>query len=93
MHHLDLLLDEDVGQVDRGVGDGVLDDLVGEAVAGLVESVPLEPLRDLLAEVGEVLKSPIERAKSSSASGRIFSRSSRSSTSKWACWPASVSSP
>ena len=42
VHHLDLLVDEDVGQLERRVGDGVLDDLVGELVAGPVEGVALE---------------------------------------------------
>ena len=39
VHHLDLLVDEDVGQLERRVGDGVLDDPVGELVAGAVEGV------------------------------------------------------
>ena len=44
VHHLDLLVDQDVGQLDGRVGDGVLDDLVGELVAGPVEGVALEAL-------------------------------------------------
>ena len=94
VHDLDLLLDEDVGQVDRGVGDGVLDDPVGELRGGpcpgrSARAACLISTRS----VARSAKSPIDRAKSSSASGRIFSRSSRSSTSKWASWPASDSSP
>ena len=43
VHHLDLLVDQDVRQLQRRVGDGVLDDLVGELVACPVEGVALEP--------------------------------------------------
>ena len=43
VHHLDLLVDQDVGELERGVGDGVVDDPVGELVAGPVEGVALEP--------------------------------------------------
>ena len=39
VHHLDLLVDQDVGQVDGRVGDGVLDDPVAELVARAVEGV------------------------------------------------------
>ena len=53
VHHLDLLVDEHVGQVDRRVGDGVLDDPVGEGVAGAIQRVGLEPLPDVGAQVVE----------------------------------------
>ena len=43
VHDLDLLVDQHVGQLDGRVGDGVFDDPVGEAVAGAVEGVALEP--------------------------------------------------
>ena len=54
VHHLDLLVDQDVGQLDGRVGDGVLDDLVGELVARPVERVAAEPLVDVGLERGEV---------------------------------------
>ncbi len=47
VHHLDLLVDQHVGQLDRRVRDGVLDDLVGEAVPGAVEGIALEPAADV----------------------------------------------
>ena len=50
VHDLDLLVDQDVGQVERRVGDRVVDDPVGELVARLVEGVPLEALADLARE-------------------------------------------
>ena len=56
VHHLDLLVDQDVGQLERRVGDRVLDDLVGEVVARPVEGVALEPLADVGPERVEVLE-------------------------------------
>ena len=47
VHDLDLLVHEDFGRVDGPVGDGVLDDPVGELVARAVERVPLQTLADL----------------------------------------------
>ena len=85
VHHLDLLVDEDVRQLQGGVGDGVLDDPVGEPVAGPVERAPLEAARGSPGGGRpSSAKSPIDRANSSSASGMTFSRSSLSSTAKWA---------
>ena len=64
VHDLGFLLDEDRGQPCRSagdasavqgrVGDRILDDPVGELVAGLVERVALEALPDLVAERVEV---------------------------------------
>ena len=51
------------GQLDGRVGDRVLDDPVGEAVACAVERVALEPLLDVgpqRVEVGEVAERPDE---------------------------------
>ena len=77
VHDLDLLVDQDVGQLDGRVGDGVLDDPVGELVAGPVEGVALEPRRGSppAGRRGPRTR-PACRAKSSSRSGRTFSRSS-----------------
>ena len=47
VHHLDLLVDQDVGEVDGRVGDGVLDDPVAELVARAVERVAAQPLADV----------------------------------------------
>ena len=55
VHHLDLLVDQHVGQLDGRVGDRVLDDLVAELVAGTVERVAAEPLADVRLERREVL--------------------------------------
>ena len=64
VHHLDLLVDEDVGQVDRGVLHRVVDDPVGEPVARPVEGVPLEPRRaPRPAAPARSANSPSERAK------------------------------
>ena len=41
VHHLDLLVDQDGGQLHGRVRDRVLDDLVGEAVTGAVERIAL----------------------------------------------------
>ena len=57
VHHLDLLVDQDVRELDGRVGDGIIDDLVGELVARAVEGVALEAGLDIGAqrrEVGEV---------------------------------------
>ena len=54
VHHLDLFLDEDVGEVDGRVLHGIVDDPVREAVAGPVQGVALQPLADLRAEGGHV---------------------------------------
>ena len=57
VHHLDLLVDQDVRELERRVGDGVLDDPVGEPVARPIERVALEAMADLDAqrvEVGEL---------------------------------------
>ena len=54
MHDLDLLVDQDVRQLERRVGDGVLDDLVGELVAGPIEGVRLEPLAQFGRQGGQV---------------------------------------
>ena len=56
VHHLDLLVEEDVRQVERRVRDRVVDDLVGELVARLVEGVALEPLLDPGPERRQVLE-------------------------------------
>ena len=58
VHHLDLLVDQHVGQVDGRVGHGVFDDPVGEAVAGAVERVALEPAADVAAQLLERLEPP-----------------------------------
>ena len=50
VHHLDLLVDEDVRELEGRVGDGVLDDPVGEPVAGAVEGIPLEAGLDVRAQ-------------------------------------------
>ena len=57
VHHLDLLVDEDVRQLERRVRDGVLDDAVGEPVPRPVEGIPLETRLDVRPQgldVGEV---------------------------------------
>ncbi len=54
VHHLDLLVDQDRGHLEGGIGDGVLDDPVAEGVAGPVQGVPLEPLLDAQAQLGHV---------------------------------------
>ena len=57
VHHLDLLVDEDVRQLERRVRDGVLDDAVGEPVPRPVEGVALEARLDVRPQgidVGEV---------------------------------------
>ena len=43
-HDLELALDEQVGQLERRVGDGELDDPIGEDVARAIECVALEAL-------------------------------------------------
>ena len=58
VHDLDLLVDQHVGQLDGGVGHGVLDDPVREAVPGAVERVLLEPLADVAAHLFERLEPP-----------------------------------
>ena len=63
VHHLDLLVDQDVRELDGGVGDRIFDDPVGEAVTGPVEGIALEALADLDAQrrqVGEVAHRPGE---------------------------------
>ena len=47
VHDLDLLVHQHVRQVDRGIGRGVLDDLVGEFVASPIQGTGLEPLAQL----------------------------------------------
>ena len=54
MHDLDLLVDQDVGQLEGRVRGRVLDDLVCELVARLVEGVPLEARLDLHPHGGKV---------------------------------------
>ena len=54
-HHLELAVDQQVGQLDRGVGNGELDDAVGEDVARPVERVALQAPLDLRAQRGEVV--------------------------------------
>ena len=54
VEHLDLLVDQDVGQLGGGVGHRVLDDPVGEPVAGPIERVALEPVLDLDPQRGHV---------------------------------------
>ena len=54
VHHLDLLVHEDLGQLEGRVGHGVLDDPVGELVAGPVDGVALEPLLDVGSQGGHV---------------------------------------
>ena len=56
VHHLDLLVDQHLGQLDGGVGDGVLDDPVGELVARAVEGVALEAVLDVGPQRGEVVE-------------------------------------
>ena len=53
---LDLLVDQDVGQVDRRVGYRVVDDLVRELVTGAVERVAFEARADLGAHLGHAGK-------------------------------------
>ena len=63
VHHLDLLVDQDVREVERRVGDRVFDDPIGEAVPCPIERVPLEPLLDVgpqRLDVGEVAERPDE---------------------------------
>ncbi len=54
VHHLDLLVHENVGDLDGRVLHRVLDDPVGEAVARAVQGVPLQSLADLGAQGGHV---------------------------------------
>ena len=42
VHHLDLLVDQDVRELERGVGDGVLDDPIGKPVTGAIEGISLK---------------------------------------------------
>ena len=63
VHHLDLLVDEDVRELERRVGDGVVDDPVGELMARSVDGVALETDLDVgtqRVEVGEVAEGPDE---------------------------------
>ncbi len=63
VHHLDLLVDQDVRQLDGRVGDRVFDDPIGEVVARPVERVPLEPGADVgtqRIDVREVAEGPDE---------------------------------
>ena len=54
VHHLHLLVDQDVRQLDGRVGDRVVDDPVGELVACPVERVALESRPDIGAQLLEV---------------------------------------
>ena len=54
VHHLDLLVHEEVRDLERGVLHRVVDDPVGEPVAGPVQRVAAQPLSDLRAELGQV---------------------------------------
>ena len=56
VHHLDLLVDQHLGQLDGRVGDGVLDDLVGELVAGPVQCVRLQARPDIGPQRREVVE-------------------------------------
>ncbi len=56
VHDLGFLVDEDLGQLEGRVGDGVVDDLVGELVARLVEGVALEPSPDVVAKGRQLLE-------------------------------------
>ena len=63
VHHLDLLVDQDVGELERRVRDRVFDDPVGELVACPVEGVALESLLDVRSQrvdVGKVTERPDE---------------------------------
>jgi hypothetical protein len=54
VHHLDLLVDEGVGDLDGRVLHRVVDDPVGETVARPVERVAAEPLPDVRAQRREI---------------------------------------
>ena len=69
-HDLDLALDQQVGQLERGIGHGELDDPVGEDVARAIQRVALQPAPDLRPQRVEVLVlRPTSATKSSSSSG------------------------
>ena len=56
VQHLDLLVDQHLGELDGGVRDRVLDDPVGELVARAVEGIAFEAVLDVCPERGEVLE-------------------------------------
>ena len=57
-HHVDLAVDEQVGQRDGRVRGRVLDDPLGERMARAVERVAAHPLAEVGAERGEVVVGP-----------------------------------